>query len=87
MGDNNLHFNVLINEQKNLSRKSICKSINKIVFDNVKIFGGAISAEHGIGQLRKAELKRNKEVFELNKMKDIKKIFDPQNILNPGKVF
>ena len=32
-------------------------------------------------------LRRNKEVFELNKMKDIKKIFDPQNILNPGKVF
>ena len=87
LGDNNLHFNVLINEQQNLSRKSICNSINKIVFDNVKIFGGAISAEHGIGQLRKAELKRNKEVFELNKMKDIKKIFDPQNILNPGKVF
>ena len=87
LGDNNLHFNVLINEQKNLSRKSICKSINKIVFDNVKIFDGANSAEHGIGQLRKAELKRNKEVFELNKMREIKKIFDPQNILNPGKVF
>ena len=87
LGDNNLHFNVLIKVQQNLSRKSICNSINKIVFDNVKIFGGAISAEHGIGQLRKAELKRNKEVFELNKMKDIKKIFDPQNILNPGKVF
>ena len=87
MGDNNLHFNVSINEQQNLSRKSICNSINKIVFDNVKIFGGAISAEHGIGQLRKEELKRNKEVFELNKMRDIKKIFDPKNILNPGKVF
>ncbi len=87
LGDNNLHFNVLIKKQKNLSRESICKSINKIVFDNVKIFGGAISAEHGIGQLRKLELKRNKEVFELNKMRDIKKIFDPHNILNPGKIF
>ena len=87
LGDNNLHFNVLIKEQKNLSRKSICKSVNKIVFDNVKIYGGAISAEHGIGQLRKVELKRNKEVFELSKMKNIKKIFDPQNILNPWKIF
>ena len=87
LGDNNLHFNVLIEKQKNLSRKSICRSVNKIVFDNVKIHGGAISAEHGIGQLRKSELKRNKKVLELNKMKDIKKIFDPQNILNPGKIF
>jgi len=65
----------------------MCKSVNKIVFDNVKIFGGVISAEHGIGQLRKAELQRHKKVFELNKMREIKKIFDPENILNPGKVF
>ena len=34
-----------------------------------------------------SELKRNKKVLELNKMRDIKKIFDPQNILNPGKIF
>ncbi len=87
LGDNNLHFNVLIEKQQNLSRKLMCKSVNKIVFDNVKIFGGVISAEHGIGQLRKAELQRHKKVFELNKMREIKKIFDPENILNPGKVF
>ena len=87
LGDNNLHFNVLVKKQKKLSRKSISRSINKIVFDNVKIYGGAISAEHGIGQLRRQELKRNKKVVEFNKMRDIKKIFDPLNILNPGKIF
>ena len=86
LGDNNLHFNVLIDksslEKKNNSRKKI----NEIVFRNVNKFNGAISAEHGIGQLRKKELKKHKSIQEINKMKSIKKIFDPNNILNPGKV-
>ena len=86
LGDNNLHFNVLIDksslEKKNNSRKKI----NEIVFRNVNKFNGAISAEHGIGQLRKKELKKHKSIQEINKMRSIKKIFDPNNILNPGKV-
>ena len=86
IGDNNLHFNVLITSYE-LSKKNIIKnSINRIVFDNVNAFGGAISAEHGIGQLRKKELTLHKSNEEIKLMKDIKKLFDPQNILNPGKV-
>ncbi len=87
LGDNNLHYNVLIRNQQKNSKKFLSKSINRIVFDNVNKFGGAISAEHGIGQLRKKELSRHKEVNEINKMKGIKKLFDPKNILNPGKIF
>lgn len=86
LGDNNLHFNVLINSYE-LSKKNLIRnSINRIVFDNVNKFGGAISAEHGIGQLRKNELILHKSHDEIKLMKKIKKLFDPKNILNPGKV-
>ena len=86
LGDNNLHFNVLINNY-NLSKKNNIKnSVNRIVFDNVRSFGGAISAEHGIGQLRKKELSLHKSHEEIMLMRNIKKLFDPHNILNPGKV-
>ncbi len=50
------------------------------------IYKVVISAEHGIGQLRKDELKRYKSTEEIKRMKKIKKIFDPKNIMNPGKV-
>lgn len=86
LGDNNLHFNVLINKHSENQKKKIIKSINRIIFDNVKKFEGAISAEHGIGQLRKKELKIHKTNSEINIMKKIKKVFDPNNILNQGKV-
>ena len=64
----------------------IKNKINRIVFDHVNEFDGSISAEHGIGQLRKKELQLHKKINELKKMKSIKKLFDPNNILNAGKV-
>ena len=87
LGDNNLHFNVFID--KILERKEykkIQKDINKIVFSNVVKFNGSISAEHGIGQLRRKELKKFKSADEIKKMIQIKKIFDPKGIMNPGKI-
>jgi len=87
LGDNNLHYNVLIQRQeRKYNRNLIKRKINRVVFDCVKRFSGAISAEHGIGQLRKNELKKHKNKNEINKMRLIKKLFDPNNILNPGKV-
>ena len=86
LGDNNLHFNVLVNNNCSKPKRIITHTINRIVFSNVNKFGGAISAEHGIGQLRVKELKNHKTKEEIEKMKMIKKIFDPNNILNPGKV-
>jgi len=86
LGDNNLHFNVLISQKQKYNKRQIIKMVNTIVYDGVNFFGGSISAEHGIGQLRRKELKNHKKQDEIRKMKDIKNIFDPNNILNPGKV-
>ena len=88
LGDNNLHFNVHID--KNLNKKEyskIQKNINKIVFSNVVKFNGSISAEHGIGQLRRKELRKFKSSGDIKKMIQIKKIFDPKGIMNPKKLF
>ncbi len=88
LGDNNLHFNVFINKNiNNREYKILKRNINEIIFSNVLKYEGSISAEHGIGQLRRKQLKIYKSPEELKKMKEIKKIFDPNNIMNPGKVF
>ena len=87
LGDNNLHFNVFVDKiLDNKEYKKIQKNINKIVFSNVIKFNGSISAEHGIGQLRRKELKKFKSADEIKKMVQIKKIFDPKGIMNPGKI-
>jgi FAD/FMN-containing dehydrogenase len=49
-------------------------------------FGGSISAEHGIGQLRRAELQHRKPAAELALMRKIKRLIDPDNLMNPGKL-
>ena len=55
--------------------------------DLVESYGGSFSAEHGIGQIKKDSLLKYKSAAEINMMKNIKKIFDPKNILNNGKIF
>lgn len=88
IGDNNLHYNVsILKKMKHNEEIQTLKKVNDIVYSFTKKFGGSISAEHGIGQLRKDDLKKYKSKFELDQMKSIKKIFDPFNIFNPGKVF
>jgi len=59
---------------------------NRIVHDLVAAHGGSISAEHGIGQLKRDELARYKSPVELDLMRRIKAALDPAGILNPGKV-
>ncbi len=87
LGDNNLHFNVSIDKDLNKKQyESFKNQVNKIIFSFVKKFNGSISAEHGIGQLRKEELIKYKSSEEIKRMKKIKNIFDPKNIMNPGKV-
>ena len=87
LGDNNLHFNVCINRDlNNKEHENFKKNVNKIIFSFVNKFNGSISAEHGIGQLRKNELKKYKSSEEIKRMAKIKKIFDPTNIMNPGKI-
>ena len=60
--------------------------VYQLVHDSVHAHGGSISAEHGVGQLKRDELTRYKSSLELALMKQIKKALDPQGIMNPGKV-
>jgi FAD/FMN-containing dehydrogenase len=87
MGDGNLHYNISqpVDADKNefLSRWS---DVNHLVHTIVDRFEGSISAEHGIGQLKRDELKRFKDPVAVNLMQRIKAAFDPEGIMNPGKV-
>jgi FAD/FMN-containing dehydrogenase len=60
--------------------------ITRIVHDSVARFGGSISAEHGLGQLKREEIRRYKSPLELELMLKIKRALDPHGIMNPGKV-
>jgi FAD/FMN-containing dehydrogenase len=87
LGDGNLHYNVAPKDgeshEKFLANQA---PINRIVHDNVDAFGGSISAEHGIGALKRGELTRYKSPVELNMMRAIKTALDPLGIMNPGKI-
>jgi FAD/FMN-containing dehydrogenase len=87
VGDGNLHFNLnqdpLIAAEKFLGRAD---EVRRAVHDLVREFGGSFSAEHGIGQLKVGELERYAAPVELDLMRAIKHAFDPNGIMNPGKV-
>ena len=88
LGDNNIHFNMVLPniEDLNLYIK-IRDEIYLYINDLVQSYGGSFSAEHGIGQIKKDSLLKYKTSSEIEIMKNIKKIFDPKNILNDGKIF
>ena len=87
LGDGNLHYNVAppagMTDRDFLANQD---AINRIVHDQVHGFGGSISAEHGIGALKKDDLARYKSPLELQLMRAVKQALDPQNIMNPGKI-
>jgi len=87
LGDGNLHYNVssgtVFDEAQLLAAQD---AIYDVVHDHVHRFEGSISAEHGIGQLKRDLLPRYKDPVELALMHAIKQALDPQGILNPGKV-
>ncbi|MBH68169.1 MAG: hydroxyacid dehydrogenase [Rhodospirillaceae bacterium] len=86
-GDGNIHFNVAEPEGgKTSDFMNKWDAINCAVHDSVKKFNGSISAEHGIGQLKRNELPRYKSDTSLDVMKMIKNTLDPHGIMNPGKV-
>jgi len=87
LGDGNLHYNALL--PAGLSAEAIKEAtllFNRAVHDLVTAFNGSISAEHGVGQLRRDELKHYKSPIELEMMMCIKRAFDPNQIMNPGKL-
>jgi FAD/FMN-containing dehydrogenase len=87
IGDGNLHFNV--SQPVGMDKQSFLaqwQAMNDVVFDVVLKHGGSISAEHGIGRLKRDLMTKIKSPVELQMMRDVKRMFDPRNILNPGKV-
>jgi FAD/FMN-containing dehydrogenase len=87
LGDGNLHYNVSppvdMQEAAFLAQQP---AIYATVHDQTHAFGGSISAEHGIGQLKRAENVRYKSAVELQLMLTLKQAFDPLGIMNPGKM-
>lgn len=87
LGDGNLHYNVArAPEQTEEQLLAQQYDVYGLVHDSVHAHGGSISAEHGVGQLKRDELPRYKSALELRLMKQIKAALDPLNLMNPGKV-
>ena len=87
VGDGNLHYNLSKpNAQENTDFIASQPEVNRIVHDLVHVLNGSISAEHGIGQLKRDELLRYKSPVEMALMRCIKQALDPQGLMNPGKV-
>lgn len=81
VGDGNLHYN--IGDAALLARRA---EINRIVYEAVDALGGSISAEHGLGQLKREEIALHKAPLELELMRAVKSSLDPAGVMNPGKV-
>ena len=87
IGDGNIHLNILKPEQLEIEKfNENCGEVSEHLFELVKKHGGSISAEHGIGLLKKPFLHYSCSPAEVEYMKAIKRVFDPHNIMNPGKL-
>lgn len=88
IGDGNLHLNILKPEA--LAKEDFfakCAVVNKWVFEIVEKYNGSISAEHGVGMTKRDYLQYSRSAAEIAYMKAIKAVFDPNGIMNPGKIF
>jgi FAD/FMN-containing dehydrogenase len=87
VGDGNIHYNPLAPVNWEGSRfAGERETVNRIVHDMVIKLGGSISAEHGIGRLRREENEHYKSAVELDLMRSVKQMLDPNGIMNPGKL-
>jgi len=88
IGDGNLHLNIL--KPDNLSKDEFfakCAVVNKWVFETVQKYNGSISAEHGVGMTKRDYLGYSRSAEEIAYMQAVKAVFDPNGIMNPGKIF
>lgn len=87
LGDGNLHYNISYSDPANIQKLTANGAlITRSIHDLVNDYNGSFSAEHGIGQLKVSELAHYRSAIEINLMRQIKKAFDPNNLLNPGKI-
>jgi FAD/FMN-containing dehydrogenase len=88
IGDGNLHINVL--RPDDLAEAAFieqCEHVTHLLADTLQRHGGSISAEHGIGLVKRAYLDSTRSAAEIALMRGVRKVFDPRGILNPGKLF
>jgi FAD/FMN-containing dehydrogenase len=88
IGDGNLHINVL--KPAGMADADFiaqCERVTKLLAATLKEHGGSISAEHGIGLVKKPYLESTRSAAEIALMRGVRQVFDPHGILNPGKVF
>ena len=86
IGDGNLHFNLVSHPTSNAEFAEKIPSLFDLLYRTLARYGGSISAEHGIGQVKRDQLKTVKSAEILDTMQAIKTALDPQNLMNPGKV-
>lgn len=87
IGDGNLHINIL--RPEGMSKEEFvqeCRKVDVLVFDSVKKYHGSISAEHGVGLTKKSFLSYTRSEAEIQIMRGIKDVFDPDHVINPGKL-
>ena len=87
VGDGNIHFN--LSQPVDMAGDAFLdlrEAFAGVIYDIVHRFSGSISAEHGVGQAKRDDLRRYKSETELTLMTTLKRALDPHNILNPGKV-
>ena len=85
VGDGNLHFNVLPPPASHPA-PDWAKPLYAVLYDVVHELGGSFSAEHGVGQAKRDELRRYKSEIEIAMMRSLKQAFDPLMLMNPGKI-
>ena len=87
VADGNVHVNVMAPQGMSAEGyRALQAPIDEAVFDLVGQYRGSISAEHGIGQVKRAYLDRNRSAAEIRTMQMLKAVLDPHGILNPGRL-
>lgn len=87
IGDGNMHINIL--KPEGMAREEFlvrCKGVNRELFEIIARLGGSISAEHGVGLVKRDDLIHSRSEAEISLMRKLKKVFDPDGIMNPGKM-
>ena len=88
IGDGNLHINIIRPEAMAVTDfRTLCDGLSVQLYQLIQAFNGSISAEHGVGLAKKDFLQYTRSNEEIAYMRAIKQVFDPNSILNPGKIF
>jgi glycolate oxidase subunit GlcD len=88
IGDGNIHLNIL--KPQNMDKEEFfkkCKLLNPMIFKLTQQMHGSVSAEHGVGLLKRDDISYTRSQEEIILMKQLKAVFDPNGIMNPGKMF